>query len=290
MPPFHEGEKMRKFNLAILLVLTAILTGCAGGKNYDYTAISIDPHLEGNKEKIAIGVHDQREYVKNGEKYPQYVGTQRSPAYVPWNINTKSGSPMADDFLQNISKSLNKDGYKVDLVSLPETAGINQVLAKLKETGDNRLLLFTINEWFFDVWYKTRMSYSMKLEVFDNKGRLLASSEVEKKMWDDKDNAVPDLEFKSAVETLLTSDSIVKGLNQNLTYSDYETNSNKDIENETIRKNVPTENQAEPPIDVHNDKANSPKSTEVKMTCTTDQILKMKEMGMADEQIKAACQ
>ena len=280
---------MRKFNLALLLVLAAILTGCAGGRNYDYTAIHIDPHLEGNKEKIALGVHDQREYVKNGEKYPQYVGTQRSPAYVPWNINTKSGSPMADDFLQNIGKSLNEDGYKVDLVSLPETENKKQVLTQLKATGDNKLLLFTINEWFFDVWYKTRMSYSMKLEVFDNKGILLASSEVEKKMWDDKDNAVPDLEFKSAVESLLANDSIVKGLNQNLSYSDYRTNS-KDIQNETITKNVPTEKQAETQKGVHDDKGNSQKTTEVKMTCTTDQILKMKKMGMADEQIKAACQ
>ncbi|MBU1056980.1 MAG: hypothetical protein KJ804_01470 [Proteobacteria bacterium] len=281
---------MRKFNLSILLVLIAILTGCAGGRNYDYTAIPIDPHLEGNKEKIALGVHDQREYVKNGDKYPQYVGTQRSPAYVPWNINTKSGSPMADDFLQNIGNSLNEDGYKVDLVSLPETENKKQVLTQLKATGDNRLLLFTINEWFFDVWYKTRMSYSMKLEVFDNKGRLLASSTVEKKMWDDKDNAVPDLEFKSAVENLLTSDSIVKGLNQNLSYSDYGTNfKSKDIEDETITKNVPTGKQAEAQQDIHDNKANFQKSTEVEMTCTTDQILKMKKIGMADEQIKAAC-
>ncbi|MDX9964099.1 hypothetical protein [Desulfobacter postgatei] len=276
---------MRKFNLAIFLVLMAILTGCAGGRNYDYTAISIDQHLEGNKEKIAIGVHDQREYVKNGDKYPQYVGTQRSPAYVPWNINTKSGSPMADDFLQNISKSLNNSGYKVDQISLPEKVNTNQALTQLKATGDNRLLLFTINEWFFDVWYKTRMSYSMKLEVFDNVGRLLASSEVEKKMWDDKDNAVPDLEFKSAVEILLTNDSIVKGLNQNLSYSDYRTNS-KDIKNEAMRKDVLAENQTESP----NDKTNCQKSTEIKKKCTTDQVLKMKEMGMADEQIKAACQ
>ncbi len=283
---------MRKFNLSILLVLIAILTGCAGGRSYDYTVIPINSHLEGNKEKIALGVHDQREYVKNGEKYPQYVGTQRSPAYVPWNINTKSGSPMADDFLQNIGNSLIKDGYKVDLVSLPETESKKQVLTQLKATGDNRLLLFTINEWFFDVWYKTRMSYSIKLEVFDKKGRLLASSEVEKKMWDDKDNAVPDFEFKSAVENLLTSDSIVKGLNQNLSYSDYDINSmskSKDIENPTITKNVPTKKQAETQQAVHDNKANFQKSTDVKMTCTTDQILKMKKMGMADEQIKAAC-
>ncbi|MCP3891795.1 MAG: hypothetical protein GY702_23460 [Desulfobulbaceae bacterium] len=56
-------------------------------------------------------------------------------------------------------------------------------------------------------------------------------------MWDDKDNAVPDLEFKSAVEKLLTSDSIVKGLNQNLSYSNYGTNSNV-IENEFVTKDV----------------------------------------------------
>jgi hypothetical protein len=279
---------MSKFNLAIFLILASILlTGCAGGRSYDYTLISLDPNLKGGNEEIALGVHDQREYVKSGEKYPQYVGTQRSPAYVPWNINTKSGLPMADDFLMNISKSLKSEGYKVNAVSLPEKENKEQVMVRLKKTGDNRLLLFTINEWFFDVWHKTRMSYSMKLEVFDNEGRLLANAAVEKEMWDDKDNAVPDLEFKSAVEQLLINDKIVKGLDSKLTYSDYDVSSSAAnavvIKNEIPAQNVEIQSsQSDPSI--------SRKSSEEKMTCTTDQILEMKRIGMADEQIKAACQ
>ena len=206
------------FNILALSIITATmlsLSGCAGGRNYDYTAIPIDPMLSGNNGKLAIGVHDERKYVKNGDKYPQYVGTQRSPAYVPWNINTKSGLPMADDFLKNIGKSLENDGYKVDLVSLSEKENKKQVLARLQKTGDNKLLLFTVKEWYFDVWYKTRMEYSMKLEVFNKNLRLLAHSEVAKKMWGEHDNAVPDLEFKAAVEKLLSEDSIYNVLEKN---------------------------------------------------------------------------
>ncbi|MDO8946902.1 MAG: hypothetical protein Q7U88_07050 [Desulfocapsaceae bacterium] len=278
---------MSKFNLAFLLIFSAIIAGCAGGKNYDYTQIPLDLYLDGNKEQIALGVYDQREYVKNGEKFPQYVGTQRTPAYVPWNINTKSGLPMADDFLLNIGKSLESDGYRVNSVSLSEKENKKQAIIRLKGTGDKRLLLFTINEWFFDVWYKTRMSYSMELEVFDNEGRLLTHAEVEKKMWADKDNAVPDLEFKSAVEQLLTNDDIVKGLDSNLMYSDYNVTSSN-VEAVIVKKKVLTENVKPQSLDVN--KTISKESTEVKLTCTTEQILEMKKIGMADEQIKAACQ
>ncbi len=281
---------MKNLNLAILFVLAAILSGCAGGRSYDYTAIPIDLHLEGNNNKIALGVHDQRAYVRNGDKYPQYVGTQRSPAYVPWNINTKSGLPMADDFLQDIGKSLKTDGYIVDLISLPAKENKKQVLVRLKKTGDNRLLLFTINEWYFDIWYKTRMSYSMKLEVFDNNLKLLASSNVENKMWNDNDNAVPGFEFKTAVKKLLTDHSIDQALNQNLTYFNYSHNPNniksEPVKDKRISKNhevvARKSQQATKPI--------PSRLTATKIKCTTEQILKMKEMGMADGQIKAACQ
>ena len=206
---------MKLFNFISLLILAVLITGCAGGRNYDYRAISIDPLLEGKNANLAVGVHDQRVYVKKGDKYPQYVGTQRSPAYVPWNINTKSGLPMADDFCQNIAKSLRNDGFTVDIVYLSEKDNKRQALINLQKTGDDRLLLFTINEWYFDVWYKTRMEYSLSLEVFNNKLVELASAKVAKKMWGENDNAIPDLEFKSAVEKLLSDDSIVNVLEKN---------------------------------------------------------------------------
>ncbi|GBE53157.1 hypothetical protein BMS3Bbin14_01640 [bacterium BMS3Bbin14] len=283
--------KIQIFDILALSIITATmlsLSGCAGGRSYDYRAISIDPMLSGNNTKLAIGVHDEREYVKNGDKYPQYVGTQRSPAYVPWNINTKSGLPMAEDFLKNIGKSLQHDGYKVDLVLLPEKENKKQVLARLQDTGDNKLLLFTINEWYFDVWYKTRMEYSMKLEVFDNNLRLLAHSEVAKKMWGENDNAVPDLEFKSAVEKLLSNDSIVKSLGEDFTYSDTDAKSTT-YQSNTIKSERVDKDEKKSQIKqnkIHNENFSKP----IANKCSTEQILKMKEMRMSDEQIKAACQ
>ena len=274
-------------NALVLIGLGAFMTGCAGGRSYDYTAIPVEAYLDGDNKEITLGVHDQREYVKSGEKYPQYVGTQRSVAYVPWNINTKSGSPMADDFLFNIGKSLESDGFKVNSVALSEKENKKQVMVRLKENGDNRLLLFTINEWYFDVHFWTRMSYSMKLEIFNREGKLLAYAEAKKEMWDEKDNAIPDLEFKSMVETLLTNDKIVKGLNPNLKYSEYEINT-AEVEGIIVKDEVPRESIGAA-VEKEPETNQVQQSTEEKTKCTTDQILKMKEMGMADNQIKAAC-
>lgn len=276
---------MLKFSIAVLLVFTAILTGCAGGRSYDYSITSINVHADGDNKEIALGVHDQREYVKNGQKYPQYVGTQRSPAYVPWNINTKSGLPMADDFLLSIERSLKSKGFRVNSVALSEKENRSQVITLLKGTGANKLLLFTINEWFFDIWYHVRISCSMKFEVFNTEGKLLASAEAKQEMWDNDQNAVPDQQFKLAVEKVLNDEKIIEALNTNLIYS------NK-VEGEIDKSKVPEESvnnvvkENGTPVET----TIPQKTTEEKLKCTTDQILKMKGMGMADSQIKAACQ
>ncbi len=81
-------------NLWLLFFVAILTAGCAGGHSYDYIDFPINlSDLDGHNKRIALGVHDQRGYVKNGDKYPQYVGTMRSPAYVPWTINTKTGNP-----------------------------------------------------------------------------------------------------------------------------------------------------------------------------------------------------
>lgn len=276
---------MKTLRRCFILFYLLLAFGCAGGKSYDYTKIPIDLYLDGNSQKLAVGVHDQREYIRKGEKYNQYVGTQRSPAYVPWNVNTRSGLPMADDFLNKIAKSLEANKYIVDKVSLSEKEDKKIALSKLKATGSSKLLLFIINEWFFDVYYKTRMTYSMRLEVYDNKENLLSCYEVNKNMWGDKDNAVPDLEFKAAVEQLITDDSTVQGLNP-----DFSNAENKNLicgsNHEPIKDNISDKIAAAAP-----DKNSSESETvkKEKNLCTANQILEMKKLGMADEQIKAAC-
>ena len=237
-------------NAVMVIIIAMVFSGCAGGQSYDYSIVPINVNADGGNKKIALGVHDQRVYVKNGEKYPQWVGTQRSPAYVPWNINTKTGASMADDFMLSIGSSLRTRGFNVSAISLPERVDTDQAIILLMKTGNKKLLLFTINEWYFDVYFRVRMSCSMKLEVFDGKGGLLASAEVKKEMWNDGQNAIPDQEFQSAVEQLLNNEKIVNSLEQDVNLSD----------------------------------------TEEEMKCTTDQILKMKELGMTNNQIKAACQ
>jgi len=257
---------MKHLFVVLSLLSVAILSGCAGGKNYNYSNTPIDVETHGDNIKISVGVHDQRKYIVTGEKYPQYVGIQRSVSYVPWNVNTQSGRPMADDFLLSITSSLKSKGYKVTSVSLSEKNDRDEVLAQLRKNQDDRLLLFTIDEWYFDVFYKVRMSCSMKLEVFNNDGALLAFAEDKKEIWEDDQNAIPDVEFKATVENLLTNEDIVMALNPKI-------NLEALVKKETKQPIVIQETLAE----------------EI-TKCTTDQILTMKNIGMTDDQIRSACQ
>lgn len=267
---------MRKIGLLLLLTGLAGLSGCAGGRSYDYSIMLIEPKVEvGDVAEIALGVHDQRSYVVNGEKYPQYVGTQRSPAYVPWNINTRSGKPMAEDFLQAIRRGLAADGYTVRGVVLSEKEDKKQALAKLMQTGADRILLFTIREWFFDVWTSTRISTDVKLEVYDGSGRMLAGAETKKEEWDGNKKIVPDLEFKAAVEKLISDDAIVQALQGGVVAQQITTHPARPTETR------PAQEAASSSV--------LPDADQTEETCTTEQILRMKAMGMSDRQVKAAC-
>jgi len=268
-------------NLELLFFVAILSAGCAGGHSYDYSKVSLLPvGLDGHNNKVAVGVHDQRKYVANGDKYPQYVGTMRSPAYVPWNVNTRIGLPMADDFLAAIKHGLEADRFTVNPVVLSAKESRQDAIERLKKTGDYRLLLFTINEWYFDVWGKTRMEYDLQLDVLDTDGNNLATAQVGKKIWEDNDNTIPDVEFRTAAEKLLSTDAIVKSLDPGYKKASQPATLSVPVEKEKAQA-------ATQPIKIG--KQISTDRMDKKMTCTAEQILKMKAMGMADSQIKAAC-
>jgi len=280
-------ETMKK--LIVLLVLIT-LGGCAGGRSYDYSVVPMSPDLDNSIPNLSLSVHDQRNYVKNGEKYPQYVGTQRSPAYVPWNINTKTGAPMADDFLMSIKTALLQKGINVLPVTTSEKENKISVVARLKETGRDRLLLFTINEWYFDIWGSLRIEYDLQLEVFNGDAKLLSMATVEKKDWEPEKKIYPDVEFQHAVQALLNDDKIKQSLKPG-----FSPIMRKATEaSPAATKKEPQEKKITPAIvtiEKNSKPAVKPAAVKpvpkpvVKSKCTTKQILSMKEMGMSDSQI-----
>ncbi len=158
-----------------LVSIALIFSGCAGGHSADYSNLIIPVNFE-SEIKLAVGVTDNRPFIMDGSKHEQYVGTMYSLAHVPWNMNTRSGKPFAEDVLKSLTASLNQKGFDVLPVALSKNDDKNGVMVKLKKANRERILLFTIIEWYSTVYFGTNLYYDLKLETFDKSGNFLASA------------------------------------------------------------------------------------------------------------------
>ncbi|MEH6548066.1 MAG: hypothetical protein V7701_16640, partial [Sneathiella sp.] len=83
--------------LGVILAFGILLSACAVGNKYDYKDQPIDLAASSD-QKIGVSVVDQRIYIVSGEKPADFVGLQRGGFGNPFDVNTKSGGPMADSF------------------------------------------------------------------------------------------------------------------------------------------------------------------------------------------------
>ncbi len=218
---------MKSFSRAQYVVVSFVLiffAGCASGNKYNYSDVVADLSVSGAK---AVGVEtcDQREYVKDGKKNPDFVGLMRGGLNfsfgAPHNVLTASGQPLATDMTNALVSSLSKKGFKAVPVFATQTDDQNAALEKLKASGAERLVLLTLNEWKSDTYMNTALFYDVAMKVYDQAGNVLAEKKIQGKddlggtVWGDPvsaaKQAVPRA-FKGKIEELLNSPSIATTL------------------------------------------------------------------------------
>lgn len=167
---------IRRILFVFLLGVTA--GGCAIGNTIDYEAQVPSLNIRTDKE-IAVGVQDQRPYVRTGEKTAQFVGLQRGGFGNPFGVHTQSGDALADDFADTIVNALKKDGVKTRSVVIPSVLGDKEALDTLLKVDAGRYLLVQYAEWKSDSLMNTALTYNASAKVFDRDGQLLAQNSIE---------------------------------------------------------------------------------------------------------------
>src|SRR5690349_14767753 len=122
--------------LKVILSMFAALmiSACAFGNKVDY--LSQPPSLEMTSDKkVALGVQEQRPYVLNGDKTPQFVGLLRSAGGIPYGVHTQSGRPLVDEFATAISNALEARKIQVTTVTIPMTDTREQATKLLTDVG-----------------------------------------------------------------------------------------------------------------------------------------------------------
>ncbi len=78
----------------ILLILSLSLVACASGRKIDYApAYPSVPQVFA--KAVEVQVIDERPYVLSGNKKGSFVGLTRGSYYIPFDVNTRSGEPLA---------------------------------------------------------------------------------------------------------------------------------------------------------------------------------------------------
>ena len=175
---------MKRRNLGATIVTLIILlstSGCAR-VTHDYGSVVADIGYPGTAA-VAVAVQDQRPYVKSGNKQADYVGVIRGGFGNPFSLATKSGRPLAEDMAAATVASLKNKGFKAVAVTTSPEGTEKKLLAELRGSGADKLLLLTLNEWRTDTYQKVTLEYDVTLTVYDKNGKRLAEKKLDGKEY-----------------------------------------------------------------------------------------------------------
>ncbi len=165
-------------NLCLVILLGFLASGCAFGNTHRYDLGDAALDLQSEKT-VAVATLDLRHYVRSGDKSPSFVGLQRGGFGNPFDINTSSGRPMAEDMTTSIVKALTTSGVRAIAVTTPSSGGETGARMLLLKAKAERFLLFLVREWKADTYLNTALIYDVTLSVLQSDGSELAKRSLQ---------------------------------------------------------------------------------------------------------------
>jgi hypothetical protein len=200
---------------------------------------------------IAVGVLDSRPDVVNGERKETFIGLSRSLYGIPYPAHTQSKKPFAQDLANIVTRALKLGGITTQSINLSPFGGRQGALQALQKTGAERLILIELRDWWSDTLIHTDLHYDLSLTVLNPQGQELGSSAITGHDELGKRQRPERRDVATATNDIFATLFVADAV---------------------LAAFSP---DASPAV-----KAAS---------CTVEQILKMKEAGLAQEQIEAAC-
>ncbi len=153
----------------VLLCLLFSLAACSNGRKIDYSqAYPVVPQTFA--KAVEVQVIDERPYVVSGNKKGHFVGLIRGSYYIPYDVNTRSGEPLA----QELQKSL-LGGFQHKGVTARAVDGN----ARQASSADAMLLSIRVREWKSESFMGVVLTHALTADVLDSQGQRLASVPVQ---------------------------------------------------------------------------------------------------------------
>jgi len=166
------------FSLIFLCIVTLYVSGCAVGNKHNYHDVLVQLKAS-NTFIVAIGTHDIRPYILDGDKNPDFVGLSRGGYGNPFDVTTQTGNTLAQDMSEAINNSFLKKGYDTKIVHLKPHDDFSTVVNKLKESKAYRLVYLKLTDWKSDTYTNTALIYDAHLMVLDNNGQMIAQKMIQ---------------------------------------------------------------------------------------------------------------
>ncbi|MFL9807516.1 MAG: hypothetical protein E2594_05590 [Pseudomonas sp.] len=145
-------------------IICLMLTGCAYGRKVDYAhSFPSVPNLP--PQSVEVRVTDARPYVVSGNKKGTFVGLIRGSYYIPYDVNTRSGRPLASDLQAALVGGFERHGL---------AARVAEVGAKSASKPGVLLLDVSIQQWKSEAAIGEILTYSLRAELIDQTGQQLA--------------------------------------------------------------------------------------------------------------------
>jgi hypothetical protein len=200
-----------------LAFLTLFTQGCANKLSYSDANVSFNGTGSG---KLAIATHDQRPYIANGDKTPDFVGLVRGGYGNPFDMTTQSGNSLAEEMTQALAASFQKSGFVTTPVLVSPSDNDQQVIGKIFNGQTNRAVVLLLQEWKSDTYASTSLRYDLTLRVLDGSARVMAEKQMNgndnlggglMNAYSHVNAAVPQA-FKAKLEQLINSPEIQRAL------------------------------------------------------------------------------
>jgi hypothetical protein len=170
--------------IAEVVIVTAVLAaasmlgGCAFGRTYSYADAPVALQGVASSGTVTVAVQDERPYVLSGGKSERFVGLMRGGFGNPFDVNTSSGGPLANEIRDAIVRAMKARGIAAQAIGAQPSDSMIAVKRRLSEAKPYRSVLVALKEWKSDTMMATDLHYDVTLMVFDAGGAELASSSI----------------------------------------------------------------------------------------------------------------
>ena len=177
------GGDMTKLRSCVGLgaaLITLLLSGCAVGNVYDFRYVPPDGPTPELPPKVVVffEVEDLRKDILEGDEPKSWVGEQRGGYGNPFTVKTSDGSAFADVVQTAIRRDLEALGLKVEEVDSKALATAGAVAEKIRGREGDLGLQVKMLVYNSNTYVNIDMEWDFQLVVFDSAGKILYDEHI----------------------------------------------------------------------------------------------------------------